>query len=105
LGIGDIGKVVLGDRAVLGNEGVVVVVYKLSKDNRLIGDPEIISRGFVFEKISKQLLLEAVVRLKRQLAKKGKINRSVINSVTSDYLGNYFFQKTGRRPMIIPLVV
>ncbi|OGM20999.1 hypothetical protein A2714_03025 [Candidatus Woesebacteria bacterium RIFCSPHIGHO2_01_FULL_38_9] len=105
LGIGDIGKVVLGDRAVLGNEGVVVVIYKLARDGRLIGNPTIVSRGFVFEKISKSLLDESGVRLKRQLEKKGNTNKNSIHSITLDYLGNFFFQQTGRRPMILPVIV
>ncbi len=105
LGIGDIGKVVLGDRAVLGNEGVVVVVFRLSKAGKLEKDPEIISRGFVFEKTNQQLLTKAIVGLKRQIEKQRKSNKSAIYKSTQTYLGNFFFQKTGRRPMIIPLVV
>ena len=105
LGVGDVGKVVLGDRAILGNEGVVVVVFKLDKRGNIVGNPEIISRGFIFEKISKDLLDEASGRLKRQIEKKQKIKKSVLHGVTLDYLGKFFFQKTGRRPMILPVVV
>ena len=105
LGVGDVGKVVLGDRAILGNEGVVVVVFKLDKRGNIIGNPEIISRGFIFEKISKDLLDEASGRLKRQIEKKQKIKKSILHGVTLDYLGKFFFQKTGRRPMILPVVV
>jgi ribonuclease J len=105
LGVGDIGKVVLGDRAILGNEGVVVVVFKLNKNGNIISDPEIISRGFIFEKISKDLLMEASRRLKQQVEKKKQVKKSVIHGVTMDYLGKFFFQKTGRRPMILPVVV
>jgi len=105
LQVGDIGKVVLGDRAVLGNEGVAVVVFKLAKGRLVVGTPNIISRGFVFEKISKHLLLDAAKRLRRQLAKRQKIDKGVIHEVTLDYLGNFFFQKTGRRPMILPVIV
>ncbi|KKQ53327.1 hypothetical protein A2865_01905 [Candidatus Woesebacteria bacterium RIFCSPHIGHO2_01_FULL_39_17] len=105
LGVGDVGKVVLGDRAILGNEGVVVVIFKLDAKRNIVGIPEIISRGFIFEKISKDLLLEASERLKRQVEKKVHIKKSVIYGVTQDYLGKFFFQKTGRRPMILPVVV
>jgi len=105
LGVGDIGKMVLGDRAVLGNEGVAVVIFKLGKDNKIASEPDMITRGFVFEKLSKNLLKEAERRLKKQLDKKEKLDRPLIHQVTLDYLGNYFFQKTGRRPMILPVVV
>ena len=70
-----------------------------------MGNPEIISRGFIFEKISKDLLDEASKRLKRQVEKKVNIKKSIIHGVTLDYLGKFFFQKTGRRPMILPVVV
>ncbi|KKQ37958.1 MAG: Ribocuclease J [Candidatus Woesebacteria bacterium GW2011_GWA1_37_7] len=105
LGVGDVGKVVLGDRAILGNEGVVVVIYKLDKSGQIVGMPEIISRGFVFEKISKDFLKETSERLRRQITKNKDIKRSVIHGVTMDYLGKFFFQKTGRRPMILPVVI
>lgn len=105
LGVGDVGKVVLGDRTILGNEGVVVVVFKLAKGNKLVGIPDIISRGFVYEKISRELLAEAEKRLKRQIEKRPKIDKNLIHEATLDYLENYFFQKTGRRPMILPVIV
>lgn len=105
LGIGDVGKVVLGDREVLGNEGVAVVVFKIGKDKRLVGRPEIVSRGFVFEKINKELLSQAEKRLANQVKKKGKYDKNSINEVAHDYLSNFFYQKTGRRPMILPVVV
>jgi ribonuclease J len=105
LGVGDVGKMVLGDRAVLGNEGVAVVVFKLGKESKVLSEPNLITRGFVFEKLSKNMLKEAEKRLKRQLDKKGRLDKAMIQQTTFDYLGNYFFQKTGRRPMILPVVV
>ena len=105
LGVGDVGKVVLGDRAVLGNEGMAVVVFKIGRDGKLLSDPNIISRGFVFEKFNKELLTEAEKRVRRQLEKRGKYDKASLNDVTMNYLGNFFFQKTGRRPMILPVVV
>lgn len=105
LGIGDVGKVVLGDRAVLGNEGVAVVVFKLGRNKKLLSDPEIVSRGFVFEKINKKLIEEAERRLATQVNKRGKFDRASLNETTMNYLSNFFFQKTGRRPMILPVVV
>jgi ribonuclease J len=104
LGVGDVGKVVLGDRAVLGTEGVAVAVIKLGKGKKILG-VSIISRGFVFEKFSKELIKESERRLMRTLERKGKTDKTSINAVTLDYLENYFFQKTGRRPMILPVVV
>jgi ribonuclease J len=104
LGVGDVGKVVLGDRAVLGTEGVAVAVIKLGKDKKILS-ASIISRGFVFEKFSKELIRESEKRLIRTLERKNKFDKASINAVTLDYLENYFYQKTGRRPMILPVVV
>lgn len=106
LGVGDIGKVVLGDRAVLGTEGVAVAIFKVKKGAKtLLSDPNIISRGFIFEKFNKDLLKDAEKRLRRQVEKRGKFDKGAIHESAIDYLGNFFFQKTGRRPMILPIVV
>jgi ribonuclease J len=105
LGVGDVGKVVLGDRAVLGNEGVVVVIFKMTKNMRLTGNPEIISRGFVFEKINKDMLADAEKKLRAKVEKTGRQNKNALNQTAVDFLRDYFFQKTGRKPMIIPVVV
>jgi len=105
LGIGDIGKVVLGDRTVLGNEGFVVALIKIGKDNKLVGEPEIISRGFIFEKIEKALLDNTKKRLRHQIEKSGKVNKKSAQREAKDYLEKFFFQKTGRRPMILPIII
>jgi ribonuclease J len=104
LGVGDVGKVVLGDRAVLGTEGVAVVVVKIGKDKKIVGT-SIVSRGFVFEKFSMELIKEAERRLIKALERRDKRDKASINESVVDYLSNYFFQKTGRRPMILPVVV
>ena len=105
LGIGDIGKVVLGDRTILGQEGFVVALIKLGKEHKLIGDPEIISRGFIFEKIEKALLDSTKKRLKYQIEKNGKVDKKAAEKEAKNYLEKFFFQKTGRRPMILPIIV
>lgn len=105
LGIGDIGKVVLGDRTILGQEGFVVALMKVGKDRRLIGEPDIISRGFVFEKIEKALLDGARKKLAFQVKKNGKVDKKTAQLEAKKYLEKFFFQKTGRRPMILPIVV
>lgn len=105
LGIGDIGRVVLGDRTVLGQEGFVVVLMKAGKDKRMIGNPEIISRGFVFEKTEKDLLIKAQNSLKARIVKNGKIERKAAQREARTFLEKFFFQETGRHPMIVPIIV
>jgi ribonuclease J len=105
LGVGDVGKVILGERAVLGNEGVVIAIIKVGKSGKVVDFPQILSRGFVFEKVGGELLREAERRLLRQLNKIKTSKRTSIEKATLDYLENFLFQKIGRRPMILPVII
>jgi ribonuclease J len=105
LGIGDVGKVVLGDRAVLGNEGVVVVVFKVGRGGRIIAQPEIVSRGFVYEGKSMGLLDSATAELHNVMNTKRITNVKQIKDETITFLEKHFFKVTGRHPMILPVVV
>lgn len=107
LGIGDIGKVVLGDRSVLGTEGVVVPVIKLSK-GRIDKNIEIISKGFVYENISQKLILDTKNKLFNELIKNVKgqnVGSKQIKDVVIRFLSNHFYRMTKREPMILPVVV
>jgi ribonuclease J len=106
LGVGDVGNVVLRDRKKLARDGVAIVLLQLDrKGNKLITKPEVISRGFVFEKQEKGLLIEAASLLVKELEKKHRLDRHVVRRITIDFLEKYFFKLTGRRPMILPVVV
>ncbi len=107
-GVGDIGKVVLRDRQVMSEEGVVVVIVPLNQQTgRLEGEPDIISRGFVFEETARDLLDEAKNVLKDTLSHNGqrisdwKFTRKMIETD----LAKFFYEATERRPLILPLVV
>jgi ribonuclease J len=104
LGVGDVGKVVLGERAILGTEGIAVAVIKVRGGQRIDG-VNIISRGFVFEKFSYELLNDAEKRLKSRLEKKRIFDKKSIHSEALWYLEDFFYQKTGRHPMVLPVVV
>ncbi len=105
LGIGDIGKVVLGDRTLLGQEGFAVALIKINKEHKIVGEPEIISRGFVFEKMEKALLDSAKNKLRYRIERNRKIDKNIARKEIKSYLEKFFFQKTGRRPMILPLII
>lgn len=106
LGIGDVGKAVLRDRQVLAKEGVAIVLLQLDKyQGELIDIPEIISRGFVFEKYGKKFLSEASRILKQRIEKRRKVDAKILREITTDFLEKYFFEEIGRRPMILPVVV
>ncbi len=106
LGVGDVGNVVLRDRKILSKEGIVIAVIHFDRNMGITVDtPEIISRGFVFEEKYGRILDESARDLARALQKKKTINPNVARNTAIDFLEKYFFQKTGRRPMILPVVV
>lgn len=106
LEVGDVGQVVLRDRQILATDGIAIVVIGFDTSTKqVVGDPEIISRGFVFEKKRKNFLDESGRKLVKYLEKKRMVNPSVVKRESVDYLEKYFFEQTGRRPMILPVVV
>jgi len=105
LGIGDIGKVVLEDRTALGKEGVVVAVVKVGRNGKVVARPELTSRGFVFEPGYGGVLDEAAIDLDRTLQSKKLQNASSIKNLANQFLEKYFYDKTRRHPMILPVVV
>jgi ribonuclease J len=108
LGVGDVGAAVLRDRQVLSEEGVVVAVIEISKsDYSKVTNVDIISRGFVFAKENTALLnLASQAITKSIISKKSKIDSPhFLRQLTQDVLGQFFFEKTRRRPMILPVIV
>ncbi len=105
LEVGDVGQVVLRDRQILASDGIAIVVMGFdTAQKKVVGDPEIISRGFVFEKMRKNFLTESGSKLVKHLDKKRIVNTAVLKREAVDFLERYFFEKTGRRPMILPVV-
>jgi len=105
LGIGDVGKVVLQDRQTLSQGGVVLAILKVDKNGRLSDKPQIVTKGFVFEKEQKELLQKASGGLEKHLERMNKPDLRGLEDASLKYLENYFFQKTARKPMLIPVVV
>ncbi len=106
LGIGDVGNVVLRDRQILAKEGVVIVLIQIDRNNRqFLTPPELISRGFVFEKREKAFLLRAGSELQEKIEKRKKIDKRLVKEMAINFLEKLFFKQTGRRPMILPVVV
>lgn len=105
LGIGDVGNVVLRDRQMLARDGAAIVILQLARhEKRLFAQPEIISRGFVYEGRSKGFLSKASEGLAKELARKS-LDAKITRDISIDYLEKFFFKETGRRPMILPVVV
>jgi ribonuclease J len=107
LGIGDVGTVVLRDRQLLGQDGVVVVVLTLQKrTGKILAGPDIVSRGVVFIKESSDLLDEARAKIAEALEKQEETNEwSVVKNVVRDALGQFMWARLRRKPIILPVIM
>ena len=108
LGVGDVGNVVIRDRQVLAADGMFVVVALIDqKTGDVRGSPDIISRGFVYLKDNKELLGEVRKRIKMLVKKHAThpINDVDLKDIIREEVGLFLFQKTQRRPMILPVVI
>ncbi|WP_445488160.1 ribonuclease J [Niallia sp. 03133] len=108
-GIGDVGNIVLRDRKLLSQDGILTVVVTLNKAERMISaGPEIITRGFVYVRESEKLLEEAADRVKDIVEKsisKDSFDWTGIKQDIRDCLNQFLYEKTRRRPMILPIIM
>jgi ribonuclease J len=106
LGVGDVGNVVLRDRHVLAREGIAIVIIQYDRSiGKLVEEPEIVSRGFVFDSAKKSLLRNASSKLVKHLSSRKKLDPKIIREETIDFLDKVFYREIGRRPMVLPVVV
>ncbi len=108
-GIGDVGEVVIRDRQILSEDGIVIIVLAVDQDkSEVVSGPEIITRGFVYVRESVDLLEEAKVILTRALNKMSAEHLhewSKVKSKLRDVASSFFYEHTGRKPMIMPIVI
>jgi ribonuclease J len=109
LGVGDVGNIVLRDRKQLSQDGIVIVVVTINKETGLVvAGPDMVSRGFVYVRESEALMDDAKEKVKGALEKCGHRRISdwgTIKSNIRDVLGRYLYEKTRRRPMILPIIM
>jgi len=110
LGVGDVGEIVLRDRQKMSEEGMFVAIVQVNSDSGEVeGHINIISRGFVYLEDSKQLLKDARKKIKdivsEEAAGQQSLNWSYLKDVLRDRLGDFLYQKTHRRPMVLPVVI
>ena len=108
-GVGDVGNIVLRDRKVLSQDGILTAVLAIDKEAKeIISGPDIISRGFVYVKDSNDLLNEATDLIKREVEyclDNDILDWYSIKSKIKSSLGQFLYTKTKRKPMIIPVIV
>ena len=109
LGVGDVSQIVLRDRVALAEDGIFVIIATVDKKTgALVGSPDIISRGFVYMRENKELIEQARAKARKVL--KDTDNRSpafedhLKNKLRND-MGQFLFQATKRRPMILPVII
>lgn len=110
LGVGDVGNVVLRDRQQMSEDGMFTVVIIVdSATGKIIGSPDIISRGFIYMKGSTELVKETknkvVEIVNRKTAPEHGTNWAYVKDNIRDQIGQFLFVKTQRRPMILPVVI
>ncbi|ACB61279.1 beta-lactamase domain protein [Exiguobacterium sibiricum 255-15] len=108
IGVGDVGNIVLRDRRLLSQDGVVLCVITISRKNKtIVSGPEIISRGFVYMRESEDMINEANRIVAKQLQGKltGELDWTEMKSLIRDKLSSYLYEQTKRRPMILPIIM
>jgi ribonuclease J len=109
IGVGDVGNIVLRDRRLLSQDGILIVVVTLTKQGRRIAaGPEIISRGFVYVRESEKLMDDSTKLVRDNVERnisKDTFEWSSLKQDIRDELNRYLFEKTKRRPMILPIIM
>jgi ribonuclease J len=110
LGVGDVGEVVLRDRQVLSKDGMFVITVIIdSKTKKIVGKPQITSRGFIFVKENFDLVNATKKKVEEVVAAKtspdAAVNWDYVKNNIREVVGQYLFTKTQRRPMVLPVVI
>jgi ribonuclease J len=108
LGVGDVGNIVLRDRRLLSQDGILIVVLTIDSTGKIIAGPDIISRGFVYIRESGELITNATERVEKALEKCEENNItewSTLKSEIRNALGSFIYHKIKRRPMIMPIIM
>jgi ribonuclease J len=109
LGIGDIGNVVLRDRQILAEDGFIVIITLVdSNTGKVVGSPDIISRGFIYLKDNKDLLMQIRKKIRFIIEShdgQKDPNATYIKEAIRNQIGLFLFQKTERRPMVLPVLI
>mgnify|MGYP005838924577 CR=1 FL=1 len=109
LGVGDVGNIVLRDRKQLAQDGILIVVLALSQESgQVVAGPDIVSRGFVYVREAEQLMEEAkqqVINTLEKCSGRGASDWASIKAQVRDSLSRFLYERTRRRPMILPIIM
>jgi ribonuclease J len=109
-GVGDVGNIVLRDRRHLAQDGLIVVVASVDTEARLLlSGPDIVSRGFVYVRESEELMEEvrqlAMQAINDCLDRGDNVDRMELKTCVKDTLSKYLYNKTKRKPMVLPVIM
>jgi len=110
LGVGDVGEIVLRDRHILAEDGMFVIITIVDRQTgKVMGSPDIISRGFVYLRESKRLLKDTRKRvigiINRATGSGGAVNWTYVKDEIRNKIGQFLFTSTKRRPMILAVII
>ena len=109
LGVGDVGNIVLRDRKQLSQDGIVIVVVTIDKEHKKVASgPDLVSRGFVYVREADELMDEAKEKVIQSIEKcmeKNVLEWSSLKAGIREALSKYLFEKTRRKPMILPIIM
>jgi ribonuclease J len=109
LGVGDVSEIVLRDRRMMADDGMIVIIATIdSKTGSIIGNPDLISRGFVYMKENRDLIEKTRMKVKKIVKDKNPMSAAdddyIKNKIRND-IGQFLFNATKRRPMVLPVVI
>ena len=110
LGVGDVKEIVLRDRQMLAQDGIFVIITVIdSQTGKVRNSPDIISRGFIYLRESQELLRQTRYLIRKTIeeatGKMHPINITYVKELVRDRIGKFLFQKTKRRPMVLPVLI
>lgn len=109
LGIGDVGNIVLRDRKLLSEEGIVIIVVTINRrDGKMVSTPDIISRGFVYRRDAEKLMDEVnqlVIGKISELEGPHRNQRNIVRQTLKKSIEQFLYMETKRKPMILPVVI
>ena len=109
LGVGDVSNIVLRDRRVMAEDGMIVIIATIdSKTGDPIGNPDIISRGFIYMKENKELIEKTRMKVKKMIKdhdSKSTADDDLMKNKIRNEIGQFLFVSTKRRPMVLPVVI